>query len=79
MVTEIRVPMTTLAGAKLSVGRWFKRAGNAVSLDEPVVEIFTDSVAHDVGAPATGVLTRIWVPDGTNVEPGTTLGDISQY
>ena len=77
-MAEIRVPTLADAGAKLSVGRWFKRVGDAVTVQEPLVEINTDNVAHEVGAPVTGVLSEILVKDGQAVEPGTVLGTIDQ-
>jgi pyruvate/2-oxoglutarate dehydrogenase complex dihydrolipoamide acyltransferase (E2) component len=77
MTTEIRVPK--IAGvSNLSVGRWFKRVGDPVSTGEPVVEIDTYSMTHEIQAPATGVLSKILVRDGGSVEPGTVLGTIDQ-
>ena len=69
MWTEIKVPM--IAGvSRLSVGRWFKRVGDAVSIGEPVVEIDTYNITHEIQAPATGILSKILVRDGGFVEPG---------
>ena len=79
MVTEVRVPKTTIAGTRLSIGRRFKRAGDPVSLDEPLVEINTDDLTREVRAPATGVLSSILVRDGESVEPGAVLGKINQF
>jgi pyruvate/2-oxoglutarate dehydrogenase complex dihydrolipoamide acyltransferase (E2) component len=77
MGTEIRVPK--IAGvSNLSVGRWFKRVGDPVSIGEPVVEIDTYSMTHEIQAPVTGVLSKILVRDGGTVEPGTVLGTIDQ-
>ena len=77
MTTEIRVPTIANAGPKLSIGRWFKSAGDAVTIDEPLVEIDTDNVTHEIRAPVTGVLSKILVKDGGSVETGTALGTIS--
>jgi pyruvate/2-oxoglutarate dehydrogenase complex dihydrolipoamide acyltransferase (E2) component len=79
MTTEIRVPPIANAGPKLSIGRWFKSVGDAVSLDEPLVEIDTDNVTHEIRAPVTGVLSKILVKDGGSVEAGTLVGTISQF
>ena len=77
MGTEIKVPK--IAGAlRLSVGRWFKRVGDPVSLEEPVVEIDTYDMTHEIRAPATGILSKILVKDGGSVEPGTVMGTIDQ-
>jgi 2-oxoglutarate dehydrogenase E2 component (dihydrolipoamide succinyltransferase) len=79
MTTEIRVPIVPDAGGKLSIGRWFKSTGDAVTVDEPLLEINTDSVTHEIMAPATGVLSEILFSDGASVESGTLLGTISQF
>jgi pyruvate/2-oxoglutarate dehydrogenase complex dihydrolipoamide acyltransferase (E2) component len=61
----------------LSVGRWFKRVGDPVSIDEPLVEIDTYNLTHEIRAPVTGVLAKILVKeDGGSVEPGTVVGTI---
>ena len=77
-MTEIAVPMIPGAGAKLSIGRWFKRVGDPVTVHEPLVEIDTDNVTHEIRTPVTGVMAKILVKDGGTVEPGTVLGMIDQ-
>lgn len=77
-MTEIRVPTITNAGPKLSIGRWFKRVGDPVTAHEPLVEIDTDNVTHEIRTPVTGVLSKILVKDGGTVEPGSVLGTIDQ-
>ncbi|MGA7807492.1 biotin/lipoyl-containing protein [Bradyrhizobium sp.] len=79
MTTEIRVPRILDAGGRLSIGRWFKSTGDAVTVDEPLLEIDTDSITHEVVAPTTGVLSEILLRDGASVEPGSLLGTISQF
>jgi pyruvate/2-oxoglutarate dehydrogenase complex dihydrolipoamide acyltransferase (E2) component len=77
MVIEIKVPK--IAGAlRLSVGRWFKSVGDPVSIGEPVVEIDTYDMTHEIRAPATGILSEVLVKDGGSVEPGTVMGTINQ-
>jgi 2-oxoglutarate dehydrogenase E2 component (dihydrolipoamide succinyltransferase) len=78
MVAEIKVPMIADGGGRLSVGRWFKRVGDPVSIGEPVVEIDTYSLTHEIQAPATGILSEVLVKDGGSVEPGTVVGTIDQ-
>ena len=79
MLTEIIVPTIADAGPRLSLGRWFKRAGDPVTSGEPLVEIDTDNVTHEIRSPVTGVLSKILVHDGGSVEAGTLLGTISQF
>jgi pyruvate/2-oxoglutarate dehydrogenase complex dihydrolipoamide acyltransferase (E2) component len=75
--TEIKVP--TIAGAaKLSIGRWFKRVGDPVSIGEPLVEIDTYNLTHEIHAPVTGILSKVLVKDDGSVEPGTVVGTIDQ-
>lgn len=52
MTTDIRVPTFENAGPTLYIGRWFKRVGDPVSADEPLVEIDTDNVTHESGRPS---------------------------
>ena len=78
MGTDIKVPTIADAGGRLSVGRWFKRVGDPVSIGEPVVEIDTYSLTHEIQAPATGILSEVLVKDGGSVEPGTVVGTIDQ-
>ena len=73
-MAEIKVPTISGAGAKLSVGRWFKRVGDPVTMQEPLVEIDTDNVTYEILTPITGVLAAVLVKDGGSVEPGTLLG-----
>ena len=69
MWTEIKVPK--IAGVLiLYVGRWFKSVGDPVTIGEPVVEIDTYNMTHEIKAPATGILSKIAVRDGGFVEPG---------
>jgi 2-oxoglutarate dehydrogenase E2 component (dihydrolipoamide succinyltransferase) len=55
------------------------RAPESVTSGEPLVEIDTDNVTHEIRSPVTGVLSKIFVKDGGSVEAGTTLGTISQF
>jgi 2-oxoglutarate dehydrogenase E2 component (dihydrolipoamide succinyltransferase) len=79
MMTEIRAPVMANTAAKSSIGRWFKRTGDPVTLDEPLVEINTDMQTHEIQAPVTGVLSTILLKDGAFVEAGAVLGTIRQF
>ena len=79
MATDIRVPTIENAGMALYIGRWFKRVGDPVSADEPLVEIDTDNVTHEIRSPVTGVLSKITVRDGGSVDAGTVVGSIGQF
>ncbi len=77
MAIEIRVPTLGESVTEATIGRWFKKKGEAVKLDEPILELETDKVTLEVNAPAAGVLAEITVKDGETVSAGALLGQIS--
>lgn len=79
MITEICLPKIKKSMTRASIGRWFKRVGDPVSVDEPLVEIEADNMTIEVAASATGVLSEILVRDGETVKTGTVLGKITEY
>jgi 2-oxoglutarate dehydrogenase E2 component (dihydrolipoamide succinyltransferase) len=76
MSTEIRVPTLGESITEATVAQWLKQPGDAVSADEPVVELETDKVTLEVPAPVSGVLGAISADDGATVEVGALLGSI---
>jgi 2-oxoglutarate dehydrogenase E2 component (dihydrolipoamide succinyltransferase) len=76
MATEIRVPTLGESVTEATIGRWFKKPGEAVNQDEPLVELETDKVTLEVPAPAAGVLGAIAAKDGDTVAVGALLGSI---
>ena len=78
MATDIRVPTLGESVTEATIGRWFKKAGDAVAADEPLVELETDKVTVEVPAPAAGVLEEIRVKDGETVGVGAILGSIKE-
>ncbi len=76
MATEIRVPTLGESVTEATVGQWFKKVGDAVKVDEPLVELETDKVTLEVPAPTAGVIAAIDVKDGATVEVGALLGSI---
>ena len=77
-MADIRVPTLGESVTEATIGRWFKHAGDSVSVDEPLVELETDKVTIEVPAPAAGVLSEILVKDGETVAPGALLGQIKE-
>ncbi len=77
MSTEIRVPTLGESVTEATVGQWYKKPGEAVSVDEPIVELETDKVTVEVPAPIAGVIADISVEEGDTVEVGALLGAIS--
>ncbi len=75
-MTEIRVPTLGESVTEATIGKWFKQPGDAVAVDEPLVELETDKVTIEVPAPAAGVLGDIAAKDGETVAVGALLGEI---
>ncbi len=78
MSTEIRVPTLGESVAEATIGRWFKKPGDAVKADEPLLELETDKVTLEVNAPAAGSLAEIVAKEGDTVTPGAVLGHIAE-
>ena len=62
-MAEIRVPTLGESVTEATIGKWFKKAGDVVAVDEPLVELETDKVTIEVPAPAAGVLTDLAAKD----------------
>jgi 2-oxoglutarate dehydrogenase E2 component (dihydrolipoamide succinyltransferase) len=77
-MTEIRVPTLGESVTEATIGRWFKKAGDAVAVDEPLVELETDKVTIEVPAPSAGTLGDIVAKDGETVAVGALLGQINE-
>ena len=78
MTIEIKVPALGESVTEATVGQWFKKPGEAVNADEPLVELETDKVTVEVPAPSAGVLSDIKVAQGTTVAVGSVLGSIKE-
>ncbi|MEJ1176866.1 2-oxoglutarate dehydrogenase complex dihydrolipoyllysine-residue succinyltransferase [Agrobacterium sp. CMT1] len=78
MATEIRVPTLGESVSEATVGTWFKKVGDIVKADEPLVELETDKVTVEVPAPASGVLTEIVAQNGETVGLDALLGQIAE-
>jgi 2-oxoglutarate dehydrogenase E2 component (dihydrolipoamide succinyltransferase) len=78
MTTEIRVPTLGESVSEATIGRWFKKPGDAVKADEPLVELETDKVTLEVNAPASGVLGEIIAKEGETVGVNALLGSIAE-
>src|ERR1051325_5466855 len=77
-MTEIRVPTLGESVTEATIGKWFKKPGDSVAVDEPLVELETDKVTIEVPAPAGGVLAEIAAKGGETAAVGPLLGQISE-
>ena len=77
-MADIRVPALGESVTEATIGKWFKKPGDAVAVDEPLVELETDKVTIEVPAPAAGVLGEISAKDGDTVAVGALLGEIKE-
>src|SRR5580765_6826199 len=78
MSIEIKVPAMGESVTEATVARWFKKEGDSVALDEPLLELETDKVTVEVPAPASGAIETISVKAGDTVQVGTVLGAINE-
>lgn len=69
-IVEVKVPQLSESVAEATLLQWKKKPGEAVAIDETLVEIETDKVVLEVPAPAAGVMAEIVKPDGSTVLAG---------
>jgi 2-oxoglutarate dehydrogenase E2 component (dihydrolipoamide succinyltransferase) len=74
MAVEIVVPVLGESVTEATVAQWLKKPGEAVAQYEPLVELETDKVTLEVGAPANGVIAAVSAEEGATVEVGAILG-----
>ncbi|MBS0271469.1 MAG: 2-oxoglutarate dehydrogenase complex dihydrolipoyllysine-residue succinyltransferase [Proteobacteria bacterium] len=73
---DIIVPPMGESITEATIARWLKKQGETVALDEPIVELETDKVTLEIGSPATGVLSKLLVPQGESVNVGAVIGHV---
>jgi 2-oxoglutarate dehydrogenase E2 component (dihydrolipoamide succinyltransferase) len=74
---EVVMPQMGVSVSEGTVTRWLKQPGEAIGLDEPLLEISTDKVDTEVPSPGAGVVSEIRVQEGETVEVGTVLAVIA--
>lgn len=78
MAVEIVVPTLGESVNEATVAKWLKNVGDAVSVDEPLVELETDKVSLEVPSPSAGTLSQIIAVDGAEVAVGSVLGNLDE-
>jgi len=77
LVTKVVMPRLSLTMKEGTVVQWFKKEGESVQKDEPLVEVLSEKVTYDVEAPESGVLRKILATEGSNVPVDQALGIIA--
>ena len=66
-IVEVKVPQLSESVTEATLLQWKKKVGDAVAVDEILIEVETDKVVLEVPAPSAGVLTEIVQADGATV------------
>jgi 2-oxoglutarate dehydrogenase E2 component (dihydrolipoamide succinyltransferase) len=72
--TPVVLPALGESVTEGTVTRWLKQVGEAVAVDEPLVEVSTDKVDTEIPSPVAGVLVAITVAEDQVVEVGAEIG-----
>jgi 2-oxoglutarate dehydrogenase E2 component (dihydrolipoamide succinyltransferase) len=75
-IVEVKVPQLSESVAEATLLTWKKKAGEAVAIDEVLIEVETDKVVLEVPAPSAGVMAEIVMPDGSTVTSGQVIARI---
>jgi 2-oxoglutarate dehydrogenase E2 component (dihydrolipoamide succinyltransferase) len=77
-MAEIKVPTLGESVTEATISKWLKQPGDAVAVDDALVELETDKVTLEVNAQAAGVLGEVAVAEGATVNVGALLGTITE-
>ena len=78
MIVEIKVPAMGESVTEATISKWFKKEGETVKRDEPLLELETDKVTVEVPSPADGAIESIAAQAGSTVAVGALLGAITE-
>src|SRR5918996_993527 len=73
MATEVNLPALGESVTEGTVTRWLKQVGDAVAVDEPLLEVSTDKVDTEIPSPVAGTLLEIKASEDETVEVGAVL------
>jgi len=74
---EVRMPQMGETVTEGTITAWLKGPGDAVAVDEPLLEISTDKVDSEIPSPVAGVVAEVLVPEGDTVPIGELIARIS--
>ncbi|APW37307.1 dihydrolipoamide succinyltransferase [Rhodoferax koreense] len=75
-IVEVKVPQLSESVEEATMLQWKKKVGDAVAVDEILIEIETDKVVLEVPAPSAGVITELTVGDGATVKADQLIAKI---
>ena len=78
MATEVKVPTLGESVTEATIAKWYKKVGEAVAADEPIVELETDKVTVEVNAPVAGAIVELVAGEGDEVEVGALIAMIKE-
>src|SRR6478672_11387595 len=78
MSIELKIPEVGESVREVQIGRWLKKEGDTVALDENVVELETDKASMELAAPAAGVIGQILKKEGDMVAVGDVIGYVEE-
>ena len=78
MLTNVIMPQLGESVVEGTLSKWLKKEGDPVNEFEPLMEVNTDKVDTEIPAPASGVVLKLLIPEGTTVKTGTLLAVIGQ-
>lgn len=77
MVTKVVMPRLSLTMKEGTVGKWYKKEGDTVEKDEPIVEVISEKATYDLEAPASGILRKVLVEEGVDAPVNAILAFIT--
>src|SRR5713226_10515961 len=77
MATQVKMPQLGETVVEGTITRWLKREGDAVGMDEPLVEVSTDKVDSEIPSPVSGTVSRIHAGEGETVTVGSVIAEIA--
>jgi len=78
MPTELKVPEVGESVTEVEIGRWLVKEGEAISVDQPLVELETDKVNQELPSPAAGALVKILMQPGDTARVGDVIAHIEE-
>jgi 2-oxoglutarate dehydrogenase E2 component (dihydrolipoamide succinyltransferase) len=78
MAVELKVPTVGESVSEVFIGAWLKQEGDAVSVDEPLVEVETDKATVEVPASVSGTLAKVLKRQGESAQVGEVIAHLEE-